>query len=154
MSKRNHRPKSKPIEDEEEVARIIYSPSYIDNNKVAPTAFRCEYMPSGRAEDYISVLRKNKEYNLEKQSRGMRARNPHDTRYGYALLKVKNIIDLNNTIGQTIRLEPRPTNKYPNHAGIFIYINNNKVTADTGITPELMYIQKLLASLCSEIVKF
>ena len=156
MIKRNHRPKCVPIEDDENVARIIYSPSYIENGKVAPTAFRWEYMPSGKAEDYISVLRDNEGYDLEAQSRCMRARNPNDTRYGYALLKAGDIRELNNKIKQTICLEPKPSKKHKNHAGIAVYLNDdNKVTADTpSTTPELMFIQKQLAILCTNIIMF
>lgn len=45
------------ISSEEQVARIIFSPSYIHQGRVAPTAFRWEVLPSGDVEDYISVLR-------------------------------------------------------------------------------------------------
>nr|WP_315455072.1 hypothetical protein [uncultured Prevotella sp.] len=154
MTKRGHSPKRVPIEDEENVARIIYSPSYIENGKVAPTAFRWEHMPSGKAEDYISVLRNNGEYDLEAQSRCMRPRNSRDTRHGYALLKAGDIRRLNNKTEQKILLEPKPSKKNKNHAGIYVYLNDEKVTADTKSTPELMFIQKLLADLCTDIIKF
>lgn len=45
------------VDSKEHVARIIFSPSYIYNGRVSPTAFRWEISPSGKAEDYISVLR-------------------------------------------------------------------------------------------------
>ena len=49
------------VSDDEKVARVIFSPSYLYNGRVAPTAFRWEILPSGDAEDYISVLRCNTE---------------------------------------------------------------------------------------------
>ncbi len=41
-----------------------------------------------------------------------------------------------------------------NHAGIVVDINNSRVTANTPVTPELMFIQKMLASICSDIIRF
>ena len=45
------------VASEESVARVIFSPSYIFKGRVSPTAFRWDVLPSGDAEDYISVLR-------------------------------------------------------------------------------------------------
>lgn len=44
------------INDEEQVARILFSPSHIYEGRVSPKAFKLEMLKSG-AEDYISVLR-------------------------------------------------------------------------------------------------
>jgi len=44
------------VSNEESVARIIFSPSYIFQGRVSPTAFRWFVLPSGHAENYISVL--------------------------------------------------------------------------------------------------
>ena len=71
----------KVVNDEEHVARIIFSPSYIYNGHVAPTA-------------------------------------------------------------------------HPNHAGIVADIDKERVTALTPVSPEVMMIQKELANLCGEIIKF
>ena len=81
------------VASEEDVARIIFSPSYIYNGRVAPTAFRWEILPSGTVEDYISVLRGNVS-NLDAETRSFKARKEGDTRYGYALLKVGKIRDI------------------------------------------------------------
>ena len=44
------------INDEEQVARILFSPSHIYEGRVSPKAFKLEMLKNG-AEDYISVLR-------------------------------------------------------------------------------------------------
>ena len=43
------------INDEEQVARILFSPSHIYEGRVSPKAFKLEMLKNG-AEDYISVL--------------------------------------------------------------------------------------------------
>lgn len=146
------------VSDEEKVARVIFSPSYIYNGRVAPTAFRWEILPSGAAEDYISVLRCNTENNIDEQTKDFRARTEGDSRYGYAMLQVKEIREIKNTpvlenhVG--IDVVPYPSKRLPNHAGIVVDIDNNRVMANSPITPEIMIVQKMLAALCSDIVKF
>lgn len=44
------------IAENEEVARILFSPSHIYEGRVSPKAFKLEMLKGG-AEDYISVLR-------------------------------------------------------------------------------------------------
>ena len=146
------------VSDNEKVARVIFSPSYIHNGRVAPTAFRWEILPSGDVEDYISVLRYHSEYNIDEQTKYFKARTEGDSRYGYAVLETKSIRDIkNNPILESrigIDVLPFPSKRLPNHAGVVVDINNNRVTANTPVTPELMFIQKMLASICSEIVRF
>ena len=146
------------VSNEENVARVIFSPSYVYNGRVAPTAFRWEILPSGYAEDYISVLRYYSEGNIDEQTKHFRARTEGDSRYGYAVLLTKAIRDvknypvLKNLVG--IDVLPFPSKRLPNHAGIVVDVEKNRVTANTPVTPELMFIQKMLASICSDIVKF
>lgn len=54
------------IEDEEQVARILFSPSHIYHGRVSPKAFRLEHLKNS-AEDDISVLR-DEEAQLEQVS--------------------------------------------------------------------------------------
>ena len=146
------------VSDEEKVARVIFLPSYIYNGRVAPTAFRWEILPSGDAEDYISVLRYHSGYSIDEQTKHFRARTEGDSRYGYAVLEakdirsIKNNFVLENRVG--IDVLPFPSKRLPNHAGIVVDVNDNRVTASTPVTPELMFIQKMLASVCNDIVKF
>lgn len=145
------------VGDEESVARIIFSPSYIYNGRVAPTAFRWDVLPSGDAEDYISVLRGGTA-NVEIESRHFRARVEGDERYGFALLGVGRIseIGIGNNEGLETKVDvlPFPSKHHPNHAGIVVEIDNKRVTALSAISPEVMMVQKELALRCSGIVKF
>ena len=144
----------KVVNDEEHVARIIFSPSYIYNGHVAPTAFRWEVLPSGHAENYISVLRGDTS-ELDKQTRSFRARTEGDTRFGYTLLRVGNIRGIPfDDIDCTIDVQAFPSKAHPNHAGIVADIDKERVTALTPVSPEVMMIQKELANLCGEIIKF
>lgn len=158
MSKRKHKAIEKiPVTNEENVARIIFSPSYLDGDKVSPTAFRWEYLPSGSAENYISVLREDKKYDFEKESRTFKNRKEGDTRWGYALLNVGDIRNLNQDIegmDMAINVLPQPSPKMMNHAGIFVHLRDSLVTAATPLTGEIMFIQKQLASLCSTPIAF
>lgn len=143
------------ISPEEQVARIIFSPSYIYQGRVAPTAFRWEMLPSGDAEDYISVLRENPSH-LEEDTRSFKPRMEGDTRYGYALLNVGEIRHVGDLFESNITADVLafPSKRFSGHAGIVADIDEVRVTAVSPITPELMMLQKKLAQLCSEIVKF
>ena len=146
------------VSNEEKVARVIFSPSYIYNGKVAPTAFRWEILPSGDVEEYISVLRDHSEDNIDEQTKHFSVRTEGDSRYGYAVLVTNNIRNIkNNLVSENsigIDVLPFPSKRLPNHAGIVVDINNNRITAKTPVTPELMFVQKMLASICSDIIKF
>lgn len=146
---------SNRVDSEERVARIIFSPSYIYNGRVAPTAFRWEVLPSGDAEDYVSVLR-GCSNSLEEDTRFFRPRTKGDMRYGYTLLNVGEVRNMENILHGNISADvlPYPSKNFPGHAGIVADIDEERVTAFTPITPELMMLQKELAQLCSEIVKF
>ena len=145
------------VGDEESVARIIFSPSYICNGRVAPTAFRWNILPSGAAEDYISVLRGDVS-NLEIETRHFKVRVEGDERYGYTLLRVGRIreIGIGNDEGIDAKVDVLsfPSKHHPNHAGIVVDIAKERVTALTPVSPEVMMVQKELALRCSGIVKF
>lgn len=145
------------VSNEESVARIIFSPSYIFQGRVSPTAFRWFVLPSGHAENYISVLRDDGS-DFNEASLTFRPRTQGDDRYGYALL---NVGDIRN-VSQSVLLEdptrvdvlPFPSKKHSNHAGIQVTIDGVIVDANTPANAEIMAIQKELAMRCSEIVPF
>lgn len=144
----------KIVSDDEDVARIIFSPSYIYKGHVAPTAFRWEVLPSGHPEDYISVLRGDTSL-LDNLTKTFRARTKGDTRYGYALLRVGNVRGITfDGIDFIIDVQSFPSKAHPNHAGIVVDIDKERVTALTPVSSEVMMIQKELANLCGEIIKF
>ena len=145
------------VTSEESVARIIFSPSYIYNGRVSPTAFRWDILPSGDAEDYISVLRES-EVDLKEQTANFRPRIEGDSRYGYALLKVADIRDIGNSEllddDVVVDVLPYPTKRHKNHAGIRVVIDNKVVTALTPVCADIIVVQKELAMRCGDIVKF
>lgn len=144
----------KTVSDDEDVARIIFSPSYIYKGHVAPTAFRWEMLPSGHTEDYISVLRGNTSL-LGNQTKSFRARTKGDTRYGYALLRVGNVRGITfDGIDCTIDVQSFPSKAHPNHAGIVAEIDKKLITALTPLSSDVLMVQKELANLCGEIIKF
>lgn len=146
------------VSDDEKVARVIFSPSYIYNGRVAPTAFRWEILPSGDAEDYISVLQCGIGNDIDEQTKNFRARTEGDARYGYALLQVNNVREIknNSVLNNHVDIDvlPFPSKKLPNHAGIVVEFDKIRVTANTPVTPEIMFIQKMLAAHCSSIIQF
>lgn len=145
------------VSNEENVARIIFSPSYIYQGRVAPTAFRWDILPSGKVENYISVLR-DAGSDINEESQLFRPRTQGDERYGYALLNVGDIrnISQSSLLEDTTSVDvlPFPSKKHANHAGIQVVADGAIVDANTPVNPEIMAIQKELAMRCSEIVPF
>lgn len=142
------------VSDCERVARILFSPSYISEGRVAPTAFRWYIMKNGEAEDYISVLRESGQ-DMNELSLQFRPRDDGDERYGYTWLPVVGIRNLSGSLkNMVVDVVPYPSKKLPNHAGIEVFLNGQKVNAYTPQNPEVLIIQKLLSNLCSKPIKF
>lgn len=148
-----------PIGDKEDVARILFSPSHIDNGKVGSTAFALQHLRSG-AEDDISVIRllKVDVDNLEKIVSFMKPRTEGDSLYGYCTLSVRGIRDIANILKQDdidgyLEVKDTCTRNNKFHTSIYIYLNGQRVDADC-VEPEVFYIQSLLANICSEPIPF
>ena len=145
------------VNNDENVARIIFSPSYIFQGRVSPTAFRWNVLPSGDVEDYISVLRDDGG-NLNEESQNFRPRTQGDERYGYALLNVGDVRDISQSVlledTTSIDVQPFPSKKLVNHAGIQVVLDGMIVDANTPVNAEIITIQKELAMLCSDVVPF
>lgn len=145
------------VGDSENVARVIFSPSYIYKGRVAPTAFKWDILPSGDAEDYISVLREDGR-DLSELTKSFKPRVEGDKRYGYALLNAGDIRSISDSklLEEDTRVDvlPYPSKRYANHAGIKMMVKGITVTALSPISTEIMTVQKELAMKCSEIVPF
>ena len=140
------------IADEENVSRILFSPSHIYEGRVSPKAFKLEMLKSG-AEDYISVLRYDADQ-LEKMSSVFRPRKEGDTIYGYTSLLVQDIRSLDVEIdNRSVAVEPKPSKRLPYHAGIFLSLDGKIQTAEA-VSPEIDYFQKELAMLCNGVHRF
>lgn len=140
------------ISDEEQVARILFSPSHIAEGRVSPKAFRLEILRGG-AEDYVSVLR-DEENKLKDVSAKFIPRTKGDEIYGYTLLKAKAIRDLDAELeSRDVELVPKPSKRLPLHAGISLFIDGKQVTAKD-ISSDIDYFQKELALICENIHEF
>lgn len=140
------------IREDEEVARILFSPSHIFEGRVSPKAFKLEMLKGG-AEDYISVLRYDAD-ELDKVSSIFRPRTAGDQLYGYTYLLTKDVMELNNEFqNRKVQLLPKPSKRLPFHAGIFLTLDGRLQTA-SDLSPEIDYFQKELAMLCDGIHKF
>lgn len=140
------------IGEDEDVARILFSPSHIFEGRVSPKAFKLEMLKGG-AEDYISVLRYDAD-ELDNVSSIFRPRTAGDQRYGYTYLLAKDVMELNNEfLNRKVQLLPKPSKRLPFHAGIFLTLDGRLQTA-SDLSPEIDYFQKELAMLCDGIHKF
>lgn len=140
------------IADDEDVARILFSPSHIFDGRVSPKAFKLDMLKGG-AEDYISVLRYDADC-LEEVSSIFRPRAEGDVRFGYTYLPVQDIRLLDAELdGRHVSVAPRPSKRLPYHAGIFLYLDGKLQTAED-ISPDIDYFQKELAMLCDGVHKF
>lgn len=140
------------IADEEDVARILFSPSHIYEGRVSPKAFKLEMLKGG-AEDYVSVLRYDAEQ-LEEVSSVFRPRKEGDTRYGYTSLLVRDIRSLDAELdNRDVTVQPKPSKRLPYHAGIFLSIDGKIQTAEA-VSPDIDYFQKELAMLCNGVHLF
>ena len=134
------------IEDDEQVARILFSPSHIYAGRVSPKAFKLENLRGG-PENYISVLRDDVS-KLAEVTKKFRPRHEGDTKYGYTLLSASQVRTLDDEIAERhVTLEPKPSKNLPWHAGIFLYLNDRIQTADD-VSPDIDYFQKELSLLC------
>ena len=140
------------IDKNEQVARILFSPSHIYEGRVSPKAFKLEMLKGG-AEDYISVLRYDAE-ELEEVSAIFRPRVVGDQRYGYTFLMAKDIFELDEEFSnREVNLLPKPSKRLPFHAGIFLSLDGKLQTAND-LSSEIDYFQKELAMLCDGVHKF
>ena len=140
------------ISDEEQVARILFSPSHIYEGRVSPKAFKLEMLKSG-AEDYISVLRNNAN-ELDEMSGVFRPRTEGDTRYGYTFLNVSDVRDLDDEFeNRGVSILAKPSKRLPSHAGIYLSLDG-KIQTAKDISPDIDYFQKELSMLCDGVHKF
>ena len=110
------------VADTEDVARMLFSPLFIDKGRLSPTAFALRVF-ADKPETYISVLRTCFECFLSDTE--LIKPPSANTVYGYALLNVGKIRNLKLYSEQEICFDvvPRGTGKLKSHAGITIRID-------------------------------
>lgn len=136
------------IEDSEILARVIFSPSMLAGEDIAPSAFNMARLPGGD-ETYVSVHRLSfKELTFDSVKR-IRPRVAGDSISGYAKLKAG---DARNVRSATISIElkPRPSKSNLYHAGIY-YTQEAELIKGACMTPEFLQVTTMLAKLCTYI---
>ena len=101
----------------EDIARILFSPSMLENDRIAPSAFFLCDLPGG-PESYISVWRST--YLCPSpENVTFKARKAGDSLAGYALISVSDCLATCHR-DYTTEVRPHPSPKFPAHAGIHV----------------------------------
>jgi hypothetical protein len=152
-----------PVEDAEQVARAIFSPSFLDpDGHIGPQAFYMEILPSGDAETDISVFRLGQCEDISEVVRNMNARKPGDKVCGYGEMNVGEIKHVQISLPDSkINVLASPSKRNSAHASIVIEMDGASITACNFYEPNgqpleainvnLMYIMTQLAEI-SELV--
>lgn len=138
------------VEDDEKVARILFSPSMVEDGEIAPSAYNLEILKSGTRESYVSVDRityrtpKKQYYNIVPRHVG-------DYMSGYAWTFAYEIRSA--SLGDIeIYLNPYPSRNNPFHAGIS-YNEKGKLIRGKNESPLFLAVTSKLAKL-SRYVEF
>lgn len=135
------------VDDNEMLARIVFSPSMVVDGRLSPSAFNLARLKSGRYEKYVSVTRKGTEEIDKKDYEYIKPRIEGDVMDGFALVKtadVRSIVFENITI----EVKPKPSEKNPRHAGIF-YSQDGTLIRGESEPEELLIVTSMLANKCS-----
>lgn len=133
------------IAAEEEVARIIFSPSMIMDGKVAPSAFFMDELKSG-PESYVSVWRSN--YRIPSpENIFFKARKQDDKLAGYATIGVSKCHAISYENYNT-QIKPHPSNANPAHAGIHFNKGRNAIKGQC-YEPGYLMLATMIAGNCS-----
>ncbi len=101
----------------EDIARILFSPSMLEDGRIAPSAFFLCDLPNG-PESYISVWRSTYQ-RPSPENVTFKARKAGDSLAGYALISVSDCLATCHG-DYTTEVRPHPNPKLPVHAGIHI----------------------------------
>lgn len=111
-----------PVGDDEEIARLIYTPSMIEDDCVSFGAFILGRLKSGKDEEYLSVWRTKYRLPTKKKAKKVKPRQPGDVLYGYASLTVGDVHGIENDSCVAMVLnKDKDTEQY--HVGIYYTLN-------------------------------
>ena len=139
------------VTDDEDVARMLFSPLFICDGVLSQKAFTLEKVTN---ESYISVLRPAI-YSFSNDMEGIRKEG--NEVFGYALLNVGEIRNAKIEYRESITLDvlPRITGKRKSHAGIFASVGNVKVKGGSPQTVARLLLRMYLVKIAQKrIVKF
>ena len=134
------------VANEEDVARMLFSPLFICDGILSQKAFTLE---AALKETYISVLRTAID-SFKEDMEGIRKEG--NTVYGYALLNVEEIRKIKIDYPEKISLNvlPRNAGKRKSHAGIFATIGKNKVRGCAPQTVARMLLRMKLVEIAQK----
>ena len=134
------------VANEEDVARMLFSPLFICDGILSQNAFTLE---AALKETYISVLRTAID-SFKEDMEGIRKEG--NTVYGYALLNVEEIRKIKIDYPEKISLNvlPRNAGKRKSHAGIFATIGKNKVRGGAPQTVARMLLRMKLVEIAQK----
>lgn len=134
------------VANEEDVARMLFSPLFICDGILSQKAFTLE---AALKETYISVLRTAID-SFKEDMEGIRKEG--NTVYGYALLNVEEIRKIKIDYPEKISLNvlPRNAGKRKSHAGIFATIGKNKVRGGAPQTVARMLLRMKLVEIAQK----
>lgn len=129
------------VDDDEHVARIIFSPSMVADGDLTFAAFCLVRLESGTSEDYLSVWR-TKLKTPTKDNVTFKPRKTGDSLYGYADLHVKRCHAINHE-GYSGLVRVKSKNHF--HAGIY-YTKGESTVVGECYDPDFMIFASLLAA--------
>ena len=129
------------VSDQEEIARVLFSPFMVDKDKVSPTAFSLRNLK--KPETYVSVFR-NDYIDLTREKVSYISAPEGNKLYGYALI---NVGECRNVSFKDITTDvvSYPSKANPYHAGIH-YNKGDVGIKGACIDPDFLIITRLLAN--------
>lgn len=113
------------VDESEDVARIIFAPSMVKDDRVTINAFALTILPSGDEEEYLSVWRTK--YRIpSRENVNFKPRTEGDNLYGYAKLSVSTIHqqDIANC---KARVKRQSVKQDAYHVGIYYTLNSELI---------------------------
>lgn len=135
---------SEYVADYEQLARIIFSPSMVLGEVVAPSAFNLVRLKSGTDEDYVSVNRMDYWEPSYENCRKYRPRIEGDRIAGYAKLTAGDVRQ-SSIEDITTEVTAYPSKSNPFHAGIS-YTAGSELIKGHCESPEFLMVTSMLAS--------
>lgn len=132
---------AQPILDAESLIRFVPAHSMSRNGTIGSGVFTLRRLPSGEDEDYVSLMRSGYQgYQPSPDSA------PLKLALGYLEMKAGECRGLQCPVDYALALEPKPTKKFPAHAGLKVFHQGELVRGsytDEGYRDLLISIRKI-----------
>lgn len=113
------------VDDSEEIARILFTPSMIDGgDRISRNAFFLERLPSGKWESYLSVWRTLYKRPSRENASFIKPRKPADKLFGYGTLSVGFVHSSDKGLDASAKVYRTKSNPEEHHIGIFYTLND------------------------------